>query len=173
VDQRGVGYQHAFGVASVWNPPSTTACDDATGPIPCDAFCWRMWVRDLHDEHYAQRRGGNLTLTTSPYDANCYHSWDLTPVAGGTAGVGQIDTIANIVATLQAQPDCYAVDATAYNSEFAKGGRMRTRWRYVFGAGRGGGDDFATALPVASSCTSVPSTPGCVLFDETHMETTR
>jgi len=91
---------------------------------------------------------------------------------GGTAGVGQIDTIANIVATLQAQPDCYAVDATAYNSEFAKGRAHAYSLADTFsGPGVAGAMTLPTALPVASSCTSVPSTPGCVLFDETHMET--
>ena len=157
-----------------WNPPSTTACDDVTGPIPCDAFLLAYVGAGTYTMSITHSGGGgNLTLTTSPYDANCYHSWDLTPVApGGTAGVGQIDTIANIVATLQAQPDCYAVDATAYNSEFAKGRAHAYSLADTFsGPGVAGAMTLPTALPVASSCTSVPATPGCVLFDETHMET--
>ena len=117
--------------------------------------------------------GGNLTLTTSPYDATCYHSWDLTPVPpGGTAGAGQIDTIGDIIPTLQAQPTCYAVDATAYNSEFAKGRAHAFSLADTFSSpGVAGAMTLPSSLPVASSCTAVPSTPGCVLFDETNLET--
>ena len=117
--------------------------------------------------------GGNLTLTTSPYDPTCYHSWDLTPVPpGGTAGSGQIDTLADIIPTLQAQPTCYAVDATAYNNEFAKGRAHAFSLADTFSSpGEAGPMTLPSSLPVASSCTAAPSTPGCVLFDEANLET--
>ena len=82
-----------------WNPPSTTACNDVNGPIPCDAFLLAYVGPGSYTMSITHSGGGgNLTLTTSPYDATCYHSWDLTPVApGGTAGAGQIDTIWRIL----------------------------------------------------------------------------
>ena len=156
-----------------WNPPSTTTCNDAAGPIPCDAFLLAYVGPGSYTLSITHSGGGgNLTLTTSPYDPTCYHSWDLTPVPpGGTAGTGQIDTLANIVATLQAEPNCYAVDATAYNSQFAKGRAHAFSLADTFSSpGVAGPMTLPSSLPVASSCTAVPSTPGCVLFDETHLE---
>jgi hypothetical protein len=156
-----------------WDPPSATACDDVNGPIPCDAFLLAYVGPGTNNMSITHSGGGgNLTLTTTPYDATCYHSWDLTPVApGGTAGAGQIDTLANIVATLEEQPDCYAVGATAYNSEFAKGRAHAYSLADTFSSpGVLGPMTLPVTLPAAASCTAVPSTPGCVLFDETNME---
>jgi hypothetical protein len=157
-----------------WNPPSTTPCNDVNGPIPCDAFLLAYVGPGSYTMSITHSGGGgNLTLTTSPYDATCYHSWDLTPVPpGGTAGAGQIDTIGDIIPTLEAQPTCYAVDATAYSSEFAKGRAHAFSLADTFSSpGVAGAMTLPSRLPVASSCTAVPSTPGCVLFDETNLET--
>ncbi len=157
-----------------WNPPSTTACDDNIGPIPCDAFLLAYVGPGTYTMSITHSGGGgNLTLTTSPYDATCYHSWDLTAVPpGGTPGAGQIDTLADVIPTLQAQPDCYAVDATAYNNEFSKGRSHAFSLADTFSSpGVLGPMTLPSALPVASSCTAIPSTPGCVLFDETNLET--
>jgi hypothetical protein len=157
-----------------WNPPSTTPCSDVNGPIPCDAFLLAYVGPGSYTMSITHSGGGgNLTLTTSPYDATCYHSWDLTPVPpGGTAGAGQIDTIGDIIPTLQAQPTCYAVDATAYNNEFAKGRSHAFSLADTFSSpGVAGPMTLPSSLPVASSCSAVPSTPGCVLFDETNLET--
>src|SRR5580658_4860004 len=157
-----------------WNPPSTTACDDVNGPIPCDAFLLAYVGPGTYTMSITHSGGGgNLTLTTSPYNATCYHSWDLTPVPpGGAAGSGQIDTLADVVPTLQGQPTCYAVDATAYNNEFAKGRAHAFSLADTFSSpGVAGPMTLPTSLPAASSCTATPSTPGCVLFDETNMET--
>ena len=157
-----------------WNPPSTTACDDVNGPIPCDAFLLAYVGPGTYAMSVTHSGlGGNLTLTTSPYDPTCYHSWDLTPVApGGTAGVGQIDTIANVISTLEGQPNCFAVDATAYNNAFAKGRAHAFSLANTFTSpGLGGAMTLPGSLPLASSCTAAPSTPGCVLFDQTNLET--
>jgi hypothetical protein len=157
-----------------WNPPSTIACDDVNGPIPCDAFLLAYVGPGSYTMSVTHSGGGgNLTLTTSPYDANCYHSWDLTPVPpGGTAGTGQIDTLANVIATLQAQPGCYTVDVTAYNQQFTKGRAHALSLADTFsGPGVPGPMTLPGSLPLASSCTAVPSTPGCVLLDETRLET--
>jgi hypothetical protein len=157
-----------------WNPPSTTPCDDVNGPIPCDAFLLAYVGPGTYTMSITHSGGGgNLTMTTSPYDPTCYHSWDLTPVPpGGTAGAGQIDTLADIIPTLQAQPTCYAVDATAYNNEFTKGRAHALSLADTFSSpGVAGAMTLPSSLPVASSCTAVPSTPGCVLFDETNLET--
>ena len=157
-----------------WNPPSTTPCDDVNGPIPCDAFLLAYAGPGTYTMSITHSGGGgNLTLTTSPYDPTCYHSWDLTPVPpGGTPGAGQIDTLANIIPTLQGEPTCYAVDATAYNSQFAKGRAHAFSLADTFSIpGVPGPMTLPSALPAASSCTAVPSTPGCVLFDETNLET--
>jgi hypothetical protein len=157
-----------------WNPPSTTACNDATGPIPCDAFLLAYVGAGTYTMSITHSgTGGNLTLTTSPYDATCYHSWDLTPVPpGGTAAAGQIDTLADIIPTLQAQPECYVVDATAYNQQFAKGRAHAWSLADTFSSpGVPGPMTLPGSLPSASSCTTTPSTPGCVLFDETRLET--
>ena len=157
-----------------WNPPSTVACDDAAGPIPCDAFLLAYVGPGTYTMSITHSgTGGNLTLTTSPYDATCYHSWDLTPVPpGGTAGAEQIDTLADIVPTLQAQPNCYSVDATAYGNEFAKGRAHAFSLADTFSSpGVPGPMTLPGTLPTAASCTAVPSTPGCVMFDETHLET--
>ena len=157
-----------------WNPPSTTSCDDANGPIPCDAFLLAYVGPGTYTMSITHSGGGgNLTLTTSPYDPTCYHSWDLTPVPpGGTAGAGQIDTLGDVIPTLQAQPTCYAVDATAYNNEFTKGRAHAYSLADTFSSpGVAGPMTLPSSLPVASSCTAAPSTPGCVLFDETNLET--
>jgi hypothetical protein len=156
-----------------WSPPSTTACDDVNGPIPCDAFLLAYAGPGTYTMSITHSgEGGNLTLTTTPYDATCYHSWDLTPVApGGTAGVGQIDTLANIVATLEEQPDCYTVGASAYNNQFAKArAHAYSLADTLSSPGVAGPMTLPSTLPAASACTTVPSTPGCVLFDETNME---
>jgi hypothetical protein len=90
----------------------------------------------------------------------------------GTPGVGQIDTLADVIPTLLAQPNCYAVDATAYNNEFAKGRSHAFSLANTFSSpGVLGPMTLPNALPLASSCTATPSTPGCVLFDETNLET--
>jgi hypothetical protein len=157
-----------------WNPPATTACDDVNGPIPCDAFLLAYVGAGTYTMSITHSGGGgNLTLTTSPYNAACYHSWDLTPVApGGMPGTGQIDTLANIVATLQEQPACYTVGASAYSNEFAKGRVHAFSLANTFSSpGVAGPMTLPTTLPTASSCTTVPATPGCVLFDETNLET--
>jgi Polysaccharide deacetylase len=157
-----------------WNPPSTTACDDVNGPIPCDAFLLAYVGPGTYTMSITHGGGGgNLTLTATPYNATCYHSWDLTPVPpGGTPGAGQIDTLANIVPTLQAQPNCYAVDATAYNNQFAKGRSHAFSLANTFSsAGVPGPMTLPGRVPIASSCTASASTPGCVLFDETNLET--
>lgn len=157
-----------------WNPPSTTACDDVNGPIPCDAFLLAYVGPGTYTMSITHSgEGGNLTLTTSPYNATCYHSWDLTPVApGGTAGVGQIDTLSNIISTLQGQPGCYAVGAAANSKQFAKGRAHAYSLANTFSSpGVVGPMTLPSALPAASSCSAVPSTPGCVLFDETNLET--
>ncbi len=157
-----------------WNPPSATGCNDVNGPIPCDAFLLAYVGPGTYTMSITHSGGGgNLTLTTSPFNATCYHSWDLTPVPpGGTAGVGQIDTLADAIPTLQGQPNCYLVDATAYNSEFAKGRAHAFSLADTFSSsGVPGPMTLPATLPVASSCTAIPSTPGCVLFDQTHMET--
>jgi hypothetical protein len=157
-----------------WNPPSTTPCDDVAGPIPCDAFLLAYVGPGSYTMSITHSgAGGNLTLTATPYNATCYHSWDLTPVPpGGTAAPGQIDTLADIIATLQAQPACYAVDATAYNNQFAKGRAHGFSLANTFSSpGVAGSMTLPSSLPAASSCTATPSTPGCVLFDETNMET--
>ena len=157
-----------------WNPPSTTTCDDVNGPIPCDAFLLAYVGPGSYTMTITHSgAGGNLTLTTNPYDATCYHSWDLTPVApGGTAQPGQIDTLASIVPTLQAQPQCYAVDATAYNNQFAKGRSHAFSLADTLSSpGVAGPMTLPSVLPAASMCTAVPSTPGCVLFSETNLET--
>jgi len=157
-----------------WNPPSTVPCNDVTGPIPCDAFLIAYVGPGSYSMSITHSgSGGNLTLTTSPYDPTCYHSWDLTPVSpGGTPGAGQIDTLANVISTLQAQPTCYAVDATAYNNQFAKGRAHALSLADTFSNfGVPGPMTLPTSLPVASSCTAAPSTPGCVLFDEARLET--
>ncbi len=157
-----------------WNPPSTTPCDDVNGPIPCDAFLLAYVGPGTYTMSITHSGGGgNLTLTTSPYDATCYHSWDLTPVPpGGTAEAGQIDALSNIISTLQGQPSCYAVGATAYSNEFAKGRAHGWSLANTFSSpGIPGPMTLPSTLPVASSCTATPSTPGCVLFDETNLET--
>jgi len=157
-----------------WNPPSALACNDAVGPIPCDAFLLAYvgpGTYTLSITHSGS--GGNLTLTTSPYDATCYHSWDLTPVPpGGTAAPGQIDTLADIIPTLQAQPNCYGVDATAYGNEFAKGRAHAFSLADTFSSpGVPGPMTLPATLPRAANCTATPSTAGCVMFDETYLET--
>jgi len=157
-----------------WNPPSTTPCDDVNGPIPCDAFLLAYVGPGSYTMSITHSGGGgNLTLTTSPYDATCYHSCDLTPVPpGGTAGAGQIDRLSNIIATLQGQPSCYAVGATAYNNQFAKGRAHGWSLANTFSSpGVAGPMTLPNSLPAASSCTATPSTPGCVLFDEASLET--
>jgi hypothetical protein len=157
-----------------WNPPSTTACDDVNGPIPCDAFLLAYAGAGTYTLSITHSGGGgNLTLTTSPYNATCYHSWDLTPVPpGGTAGTGQIDTLSSIISTLQGEPACYAVGAAAFNNQFAKGRAHAFSLADTFSSpGVPGPMTLPTTLPVASTCTATPSTPGCVLFDETNLET--
>jgi hypothetical protein len=157
-----------------WSPPSTTPCNDVNGPIPCDAFLLAYVGPGTYTMSITHSGGGgNLTLTTSPYSSTCYHSWDLTPVPpGGTPRAGQIDTLADVIPTLQAQPTCYAVDATAYNNEFAKGRAHAFSLANTFSSpGVPGPMTLPNTLPVASTCTATPSTPGCVLFDETNLET--
>jgi len=108
-----------------WNPPSTTQCNDAVGPIPCDAFKIRytgsiassVKITVTHDGH----GGGKFTMTPTPYDAAAYHVWDLTPVApGGTAGTNQIDTVSTIVATLKSA-GVFSIDSTALDNSYMKG----------------------------------------------------
>ena len=157
-----------------WSPPSTAVCNDVAGPIPCDAFLLAYVGPGSYTMSITHNgAGGNLTLSTTPYDATCYHSWDLTPVApGGTAQPGQIDTLANIVPTLEAQPQCYAVDATAYNNQFAKGRAHAFSLADTWASpGVAGAMTLPSVLPAAASCKAVPATPGCVMFDETNMET--
>ena len=157
-----------------WGPPSTATCSDVAGPIPCDAFLLAYVGPGSYTMSITHNgAGGNLTLSTTPYDATCYHSWDLTPVApGGTAQAGQIDTLANIVPTLEAQPECYAVDATAYNNQFAKGRAHAYSLADTWASpGVAGVMTLPSVLPTAASCKAVPATPGCVLFDETNLET--
>ncbi len=157
-----------------WGPPSTATCSDVAGPIPCDAFLLAYVGPGSYTMSITHNgAGGNLTLSTTPYDATCYHSWDLTPVApGGTAQAGQIDTLANIVPTLEAQPECYAVDATAYNNQFAKGRAHAYSLADTWASpGVAGVMTLPSVLPAAASCKAVPATPGCVLFDETNLET--
>ncbi|MFZ0683945.1 MAG: hypothetical protein WAM89_00250 [Terriglobales bacterium] len=156
-----------------WNPPSTTACDDENGPIPCDAFLLAYvgpGTATLSITHNGG--GGNLTLTTTPYDANCYHSWNLAPVLPGeTGGANQIDTLANIVPTLQQEPDCYAVDATAYDNQFAKARAHAVSLADTLSSlDVPGPMTLPGTLPAASDCTAVASTPGCVLDNETNLE---
>ncbi len=157
-----------------WNPPSTTPCNDDAGPIPCDAFLLSYVGTGSYTISITHSGGGgNLTLTTSPYDPACYHSWDLTPVPpGGTAAPGQIDTLADVISTLEGQPNCYAVDATAYDNEFAKGRAHAISLADTFSsAGVPGPMTLPAILPAASDCTSSSATPGCILFDQINVET--
>jgi len=107
-----------------WNPPSTLACNDVTGPIPCEVFKiqYTGTIADkvtLTITHNGQG-GGNLTLNPVPYDPCAFHTWDLTPVPpGGTAAPSQINTIGTIVATLSAS--CFTLDTTALNNSLVKG----------------------------------------------------
>jgi hypothetical protein len=64
------------------------------------------------------------------------------------------------------------VDATAYNNEFAKGRAHAFSLADTLSSpGVAGPMTLPAILPSAATCTATPSTPGCVLLDQTHMET--
>ena len=164
-----------------WNPPSTTPCNDVAGPIPCDAFnlgyVGSQASSSLVITHSGT--GGTLTLSGSPYDPNCYHQWDLTPIApGGTGLATQINTIGNIISTLRAQPGCWSLDSVAYNGENDLGATVPGATG-IYTKGQAHAWSLAdtsvtlpsTSAPGYAACQANPATAGCVLFNETYLET--
>ncbi len=119
-----------------WNPPSTSPCDDVNGPIPCDAFLLAYVGPGTYTMSITHSGRGRKShpYGTSPYDATCYHSWNLTPVPpGGTAGAGQIDTLADSSRRCRHSRLVTPWALAAYNSRVRE--RARTRpfaWRTRF-----------------------------------------
>jgi len=168
-----MGHQHALGLASILESAFNDTMRRCQRAIPCDAFRWPTWVRELHDEHHAQRRG------RKSYTYNVALRCDLLSLMGpdsrasGGNGWGGADRHArHIISTLQAQPACYAVGAAAYSNQFAKGRTRLFAGEHVFESRCGRSDDVAQQLARASSCTAIPSTPAaCSLTKRTSKPT--
>ena len=146
----------------------------STAQFPCDAFLLAYIGAGTYTLSITHSGGGgNLTLTTSPYDATCYHSLGPDSCAAGGNGWGGANRHA-----LQYHLDVAGTAGLLCGGRgrIQQSVRKRARARvfsggHVLEPGVPGPMTLPTALPVASTCTATPSTPGCVLFDETNLET--
>lgn len=140
VDVVAHSVSHGYTSPPAYTGGATVHCDDATDLVPCTAFSIQYIgtiassvSMTISHTPGSLPTGGTLAITPSPYDACAYVNWDLTAVPpGGTANLGQIDTITNAVFALRGRKDinnlpCWHVDTTALDPTVLNPGHSATK----------------------------------------------